>query len=191
MNGKLIGALVVAAILAGLYGYILMLKADVSALEAERSDLRAEVARQEELVRNREARIAGLTQVVAVRDQELAAVNGQVAATQKAMDDFQTGIRRMQRTLATAVSETPKPGSVVDEKTSLEIIRNLNAAVLAYGVRGQTETGGDRGAAGGEAEPVPAHLWAGSAARSVGGGAAPREHGERDGVELQRPGTPQ
>lgn len=191
MNIKLIGALAVAAILAGLGGHILILRADVAGLETQRAELRAEVARQEELVRNREARIAGLEQVVAVRDRELAAVNGQVVATQKAMDEFQTGIRRMQRTLATAVSETPKPGSVVDEKTSLEIIRNLNAAVLAYGVRDQAETGGDRGAAGGEAEPVPAHLWAGSAARSVGGGTAPREHGERDGVELQHPGIDQ
>jgi uncharacterized coiled-coil protein SlyX len=191
VNIKLIGALLVAVVIAGLGARILMLKADVAGLETQRAELTAEVARQEELVRNREARIVGLEQVVAVRDQELAAVNGQVAATQRAMNDFQTGIRRMQRTLATAVSETPKPGSVVDEKTSLEIIRNLNAAVLAYGLRGQTETGGDRGAAGGEAEPVPAHLWPGTPARSVGGGAAPREHGERDGVELQRPGTPQ
>lgn len=168
MNIKLIGALLVAVVIAGLGARILMLKADVSALKAERSDLRAEVARQEELVRNREARIAGLEQVVAVRDQEIAAVNGQVAATQKAMEQFNGRIRQMQKILSAAVAVDAKPGSVIDDETNRAVVRHLNQLVVPPVLRDEAAAAGNPHPGTGEMEPVPQAVWGGHGAYAVG-----------------------
>ncbi len=144
----------------------------IAFLQAERAELRAEIARQEELVRNREARIAGLELVVAARDRELAAVAGQVEATQRAMDQFHGRVRQMQKILSAAVAVDAKPGSVIDDQTNRDVVRHLNELVVPPVVRDQA-AGGDSGPDGGEAPPVPEALRSGSGPGAVGRDPAP------------------
>lgn len=120
MQIKLVTAAIVAILFFGMVAYIFKLRADCA-------EFKAEVGRQEELVRNREARIKGLETVVARKETEIAAVSSQVEAIRDAMGTMASSAAAVEGIFANASDAPPKnKGDVSDEGTSYKALRYLN-----------------------------------------------------------------
>lgn len=161
MNAKIITGLVLLALLASAAAYVFKLRADVA-------ELKTEVARQEELVRNREARIAGLELEVQTKGQELSAVADQTAAVVAANQELQGRLVELDDIMSTAAVVKAEPGEVLDDKASARVVRYLNGLPGAYGLREAPENRGNPSPGVGEADPVPKAVQSGFGRKAVG-----------------------